>query len=41
MIGMADGGIDPVVNVTLTEEQQAIYDQAIADLTAGNLDIAD
>jgi basic membrane protein A len=41
VIGMADGGIDPVVNVTLTEEQQAIYDQAIADLTAGNLDIAD
>lgn len=41
VVGMADGGIEPVLNVTLTEDQQAIYDAAIADLIAGNIDIPD
>lgn len=41
VVGMADGGINPVINVELDEEAQAIYDQAIADLVAGNIDIAD
>ncbi|HMM31754.1 MAG TPA: BMP family protein [Clostridia bacterium] len=41
IIGMADNGIDPVINATLTAEQQAIYDAAVADLIAGKIDIVD
>lgn len=41
VVGMADGGINPVINVELDEDAKAIYDQAIADLVAGNIDIDD
>lgn len=41
VVGMAGGGIDPVVNMTLTSDQQAIYDAAIKDLSDGKIDIAD
>ena len=41
VVGMADGGIEPVVNAELSADQQAIYDQAIQDLVDGKLDIAD
>lgn len=41
VVGMAGGGIDPVVNKTLTSDQQAIYDAAIKDLSDGKIDIAD
>lgn len=41
IIGLADGGIKPVINVELSADAQAIYDQAMSDLTAGKLDIAD
>lgn len=41
VLGMADNGIRPVINIELTSEQQKIYDAAIADLLAGKIDIAD
>ena len=41
VVGMADGGINPVINVELDDDAKAIYDQAIADLVAGNIDIDD
>lgn len=41
VLGMADNGIRPVINMELTSEQQAIYDAAVADLLAGKIDIAD
>ena len=41
VVGMADGGINPVINIELSPEDQAIFDAAIADLIAGNIDIAD
>ena len=41
VVGMDGGGIDPVVNMTLTSDQQAIYDAAIKDLSDGKIDIAD
>jgi len=41
IVGMADEGISPVVNATLTADQQAVYDAAIADLVAGKIGIAD
>ena len=41
VVGMADKGIDPVINVTLTDEQQATYDAAVEALIAGEIDIAD
>lgn len=41
IVGMADKGIDPVINHPLDEEAQAVYDQAIADLVDGKIDIAD
>ena len=41
MLGMAENGIRPVINMELNEEQKAIYDAAVADLLAGKIDIAD
>lgn len=41
VLGMADNGIRPVINVTLTSDQKAVYDAAVADLLAGKIDIAD
>lgn len=41
IIGMADGGIDPVMNVTLDADAQATYDAAVAALIAGEIDIVD
>ena len=41
VVGIADKGIEPVINLTLTAEAKAIYDKAIADLTAGKINIAD
>lgn len=41
VLGMADDGIRPVINIELTSEQQAVYDAAVADLLAGKIDIAD
>ena len=41
VLGMADEGIRPVINVELTEEQQAVYDEALQALVDGEIDIAD
>ena len=41
IIGMADNGIQPVINATLDSEAKAVYDAAIADLIAGKIDIVD
>lgn len=41
VLGMADNGIRPVINVELTSEQKAVYDAAVADLLAGKIDIVD
>lgn len=41
VVGMADGGISPTLNVELSAEQQAVYDQALKDLADGKLNIAD
>lgn len=41
IIGMADNGIDPVINVTLDANAKATYDAAVADLIAGKIDIVD
>lgn len=41
VIGMADDGIRPVINIELTEEQQKVYDTALQDLIDGKIDIAD
>jgi len=41
IIGMADNGIAPVINVTLSADAQAKYDAAVADLVAGKIDIVD
>ena len=41
VLGMAENGIRPVINMELNEEQKAIYDAAVADLLAGKIDIAD
>ncbi len=41
IIGMADNGIEPVINAKLDNEAQSTYDAAIADLIAGKIDIAD
>ena len=41
VLGMADEGIRPVINIELTEEQQAVYDAALQDLIDGNVDIAE
>lgn len=40
VLGMADGGITPVINIELDEEAQAVYDSAIEALTSGEIDIA-
>lgn len=41
VLGMADEGIRPVINIELTEEQQAVYDAALQALVDGEIDIAD
>lgn len=41
IMGMADKGIEAVLNKELTAEQKEIYDAAIAALVAGEIDIAD
>ncbi len=41
VLGLADEGIRPVINVELSEEQQAIYDAALQDLIDGKIDIAE
>lgn len=41
VLGMAENGIRPVINVTLTSDQKAVYDAAVADLLAGKIKIAD
>ncbi|MCC6095176.1 MAG: BMP family protein [Eubacterium sp.] len=39
VIGLADGGITPVINAKLTDDQQKIYDQAMQDLKDGKIEI--
>ena len=39
VLGMADGGITPVINMELDADAQAIYDSAIEALTNGEIDI--
>ncbi|PKM73122.1 MAG: hypothetical protein CVU91_06030 [Firmicutes bacterium HGW-Firmicutes-16] len=41
VVGMADKGIEPIINVALDADAQAVYDQALADLAAGKIDIVD
>lgn len=41
VLGLKEEGIRPVVNVELTEEQQAVYDKALQDLMDGKIDIAE
>lgn len=41
VLGMAENGVRPVINVTLTSDQKAVYDAAVADLLAGKIKIAD
>ena len=40
VIGMAEGGLKPVINAELTKEQQEVYDAAVADLSAGKIDLS-
>ena len=40
VIGMAEGGLKPVINAELTKEQQEVYDAAVADLAAGKIDLS-
>ncbi len=41
ILSMEEKGINPIINAKLTSEQKAVYDKAVADLIAGNIDIAD
>lgn len=39
VVGLADEGIAPVINTTLSSDAQAVYDAALADLKAGKIDL--
>jgi basic membrane protein A len=41
VLGLADKGIEPIINATLNADAQAKYDKALADLAAGKINIAD
>lgn len=41
VVGIADKGIDPIINTALSADAKVIYEKAIADLTAGKIDIVD
>ena len=41
VVGMAEKGVLPVVNIELDAEKQAIFDKALEELAAGKIDIAD
>lgn len=39
ILGISDEGIVPVINATLSEDAQAIYDTALADLGSGKIEV--
>ena len=39
VVGMADKGIEPIINATLDADAKAIYDKALTDLAAGKINI--